>query len=269
LGDIHSAQPAIVRISNTTERGTFYNTDELWLLSQAAHKNGMLIHVDGARIFNAVVASGYKSTREGFREMYGKTGIDVISLGATKVGAMSAEAVVVLHPEGSDLVRGARFSQKQMGQLGSKARYSSAQFLALFDGDLAFKLAKYANDTTYRLYESYQKLTNATKSGVEFLSGATSAYATSQEQAVKTPIEPCFTYQAVPDANAFFPTMPAHIIRELRKSYHFYDIDNKDGHTTIRLMTSWATTEQELADFEATMAKIVESDQKNSKKSSK
>lgn len=258
LGDIHSAQPAIVSISNTTERGTFYSADEIGDLAQTAHKNGMLIHVDGARIFNAIVSAGYQSTFEGFKEMYADTQVDVISLGGTKVGAMSAESVVVLHPKTSPLVHGAKFSQKQMGQLGSKARYSSAQFLALFEDDLAFKLAKHANETTNLLFEKYLQITNAKKADKEFLSGATSAYASGESsQNYQNDFSSDFYYQCKPDANAFFPTMPNHIINKLREAYHFYNIDQKADATTIRLMTSWATTLNEIDDFAKTLDKIV------------
>lgn len=254
LGDIHSAQPAIVSISNTTERGTFYTANELWLLSQAAHKEGMLIHVDGARIFNAIVSAGYKSLKEGFSEMYGKTGIDVISLGGTKVGAMSAEAVIVLHGENSEHVKGARFSQKQMGQLSSKARYSSAQFLALFQDDLGFELAKHGNDTMKKMFQIYKNVTKAQKTEAAYLSGATSAYASKTDSKSSGKRENIsdhsFTYQSEPDANAFFPTMPSSVIEKLRKTHHFYDILSKDDYTTIRLMTSWQTTDDELDNFE-------------------
>ncbi|MDR1861903.1 MAG: hypothetical protein LBQ41_02660 [Candidatus Ancillula sp.] len=255
LGDIHSAQPAIVSISNTTERGTVYSADEIGAIVATAHSRGMLVHVDGARIFNAVVAQGYASTHEGFKAMYGDTGVDVISLGGTKVGAMSAEAVVVMHPEGSDLWRGAKFSQKQMGQLSSKARYLSAQFLALFEDDLAFSLAKHGNDMMQLLFQKYINATGATKDVAAFLSGATSAYASGNNTPLGDSMhnfedfEDPFTYQSKPDANAFFPTLPNPVLSKLREKYHFYDVNATAEKTTIRLMTSFATTEQQLDDF--------------------
>lgn len=254
LGDIHSAQPAIVSISNTTERGTFYTADEIAALVSAAHSRSMLVHVDGARIFNAIVSAGYTSLAAGLKAMYGDTGVDVISFGGTKVGAISAEAVVVLHPSSSDYAKGAKFSQKQMGQLASKARYSSAQFVALFEDDLAFTLAKQANAKMKSFFEKYLEITGAEKAAESYLSGATSAYASNADLPIGDSMhyfgdENPYTYQAVPDANAFFPTLPSHVVNELRKNYHFYDISNERGTTTIRLMTSFATTDAEIDGF--------------------
>ncbi|GHT81641.1 threonine aldolase [Actinomycetota bacterium] len=250
LGDIHSAQPAIVTISNTTERGTVYSADEIGALCASAHSRGMLVHVDGARIFNATVTNGYTSTAQGMKALYGDTGVDVISFGGTKVGAISAEAVVVLHPEGSDLWRGAKFSQKQMGQLSSKARYLSAQFLALFEDDLAHKLAAYSNDKMSQLFDKYLETTNAVKSEEAYLSGATSAYASGNNTLIGDSMhhfeEDLYTYQSKPDANAFFPTLPTVVVNKLRETHHFYDVNSTNFVTTIRLMTSFSTTDDEI-----------------------
>jgi threonine aldolase len=251
LGDIHSAQPAIVSISNTTERGTVYSADEIGALVAAAHSRGMLVHVDGARIFNAIHAAGYSSTATGLKAMYGDTGVDVISLGGTKVGAISAESVIILQPEHHELTKGARFSQKQMGQLSSKARYLSAQFLALFENDLAFELAKKGNDSMQKFFAEYVKITGATKASEAFLSGATSAYASGNNTPVGDSmhdfedVDDLFTYQSRPDANAFFPTLPSQVVDKLRETHHFYNVNATDRFTTIRLMTSFATTPAE------------------------
>jgi threonine aldolase len=259
LGDIHSAQPAIVSISNTTERGTFYTADEIGALTERAHANGMLVHIDGARIFNANVSAGYSSTADAFTAMYGDTGVDVISLGGTKTGAISAEAVVILHPENSELARGAKFSQKQMGQLSSKARYNSAQFLALFEDELAHKLATHGNDMMKKFYAKFVEATGATVAPKAFLSGATSAYASGNDELIGDSMHyfeddlNSFSYQGKPDANAFFPSIPDSVVNQLRESYHFYNINAENRHTTIRLMTSFATTDQHLDDFITTL----------------
>jgi threonine aldolase len=258
LGDIHSAQPAIVSISNTTERGTVYNAQELGLLAHAAHSHGMLIHVDGARIFNAIATLGYNSINEGLKDLYGDTGIDALSFGGTKVGAMSAEAVVVLHPAASPLVRGAKFSQKQMGQLASKARYSSAQFLALLEDDLALDLAKKANENTQKLFKKYVEVTGAVKAPESYLVGATSVYASGADEAVEQEnTNNSYLYQSEPEANAFFPTMPTKIIKKMRETHHFYDIASEGDSTTIRLMCSWQTSDKEIAGFEEALKKAI------------
>jgi threonine aldolase len=262
LGDIHSAQPAIVSVSNTTERGTFYTAEELGELAQEAHSRGMLIHVDGARIFNAIVSAGYTSLAEGFSATYGETGIDVISLGGTKVGAISAEAVVVLHPENSNLSKGAKFSQKQMGQLASKARYCSAQFLALFENDLAYKLAYHSNQKMLELFEKFLEVTKAKQANAEYLSGATSAYASADilpkpSLAKGGSSDYKVEYEFKPDANAFFPTLPNAVVTSLREKYHFYDINPGSLKTTIRLMTSWKTTAEEVEGFISSLEKTL------------
>jgi threonine aldolase len=255
LGDIHSAQPAIVSISNTTERGTFYTADEIGALVATAHSRNMLVHVDGARIFNAIVSAGYTSTAQGLKAMYGDTGVDVISFGGTKVGAISAEAVVILDTKTSNMAKGARFSQKQMGQLSSKARYSSAQFLALFEDDLAFNLAKYSNQKMVQLFNKYLEVTHSVKGIDAYISGATSAYASGNNTPAGDSMhyfdeaEELFTHQATPDANAFFPSLPSQIVEQLRQKYHFYDVNATDFATTIRLMTSFSTTDAEIDEF--------------------
>ncbi|MDR2082158.1 MAG: hypothetical protein LBP35_00730 [Candidatus Ancillula trichonymphae] len=249
LGDIHSAQPAIVSISNTTERGTFYNADEIGALVETAHSHGMLVHVDGARIFNSVAAAGYTSLSTGLKAMYGDTEVDVIAFGGTKTGAISAEAVIVMHPEDSSYGLGAKFSQKQMGQLSSKARYNSAQFLALFEDDLALKLSLHSNEKMRLLFKKFVATTGAKKSAQMYLSGATSAYASNNDTAVEladdADLAP-IVYQDEPDANAFFPTFPRLVVNKLREKYHFYDINSTSRSTTIRLMTSFRTTDEEI-----------------------
>jgi threonine aldolase len=249
LGDIHSAQPAIVSISNTTERGTFYSADEIGALADTAHAHGMLLHIDGARIFNSIASAGYTSLATGLKEMYGDTNVDVIAFGGTKTGAVSAEAVIVMHPEDSAHCLGAKFSQKQMGQLSSKARYISAQFLALLEDDLALKLAHHSNSKMQELFSKFIQATDAKKSAQAYLSGATSAYASNSDVSVNnegevnsTPV----TYQDQPDANAFFPTFGRLVVNKLRQKYHFYDINSTSETTTIRLMTSFRTTDAEI-----------------------
>ncbi|MDR1447779.1 MAG: hypothetical protein LBI63_02295 [Candidatus Ancillula sp.] len=249
LGDIHSAQPAIVSISNTTERGTFYTADEIGTLVETAHAHGMLVHVDGARIFNSIAAAGYTSLSTGLKELYGDTEVDVIAFGGTKTGAISAEAVIVMHPEDSTYGLGAKFSQKQMGQLSSKARYNSAQFLALFENDLALRLSEHSNRKMKLLFEKFIEVTDAKKSTQMYLSGATSAYASNSDIVLEpddyaTPVP--ITYQDEPDANAFFPTFPSQVVNKLREKYHFYDINSTSNSTTIRLMTSFRTTDKEI-----------------------
>jgi threonine aldolase len=126
LGDEHAVQPRIISISQVTELGTLYEVDEIRELADFAHKHGLYLHVDGARIANAVCA-----LNSSFKEMLTDTGVDLVSFGGTKNGMMIGEVIVVLN----DNLKGRyQFYRKQGMQLVSKMRFISAQFLAYLDG---------------------------------------------------------------------------------------------------------------------------------------
>src|SRR5690606_1647285 len=117
--------------------GTAYTVAEITALSKFCLENGLYPHVDGSRLANAAVSLGVS-----FRAMITDTGVDVLSLGATKNGAMGAEAVIILNPE---LQPDFLFARKQSMQLASKQRFLAAQLLALFDTDLWSRNAAHAN----------------------------------------------------------------------------------------------------------------------------
>ncbi len=118
-GSEHHPQPAVISISQVTEHGHGLLGRRDRRPGRRAHGHGLTVHLDGARIANAVVATG-----AGLPTMIRDTGVDVMTFGATKNGAMYGEAVVFLRPE---LARDARFVRKQAGQLPSKARFVAAQ----------------------------------------------------------------------------------------------------------------------------------------------
>ena len=118
---VHTIVPQAVSITQSTELGTLYSPEEIRAITDTAHELGLAVHVDGARIANAIAALGV-SLAEAL------PGVDVLSFGGTKIGAMGAEAVVVLNP---DAVTGIEFLQKNTLQLASKMRFASAQLLAL------------------------------------------------------------------------------------------------------------------------------------------
>lgn len=138
LGDEHHVQPRVVSITQSTESGTLYRPDEVAALADVAHANGMLVHLDGARIANATAALGGD-----VRSFTVDAGVDVLTFGGTKNGMMYGEAVVFLTP---GLADGARFVRKQAAQLPSKMRFVSAQFEALLSDDLWVTNARLAND---------------------------------------------------------------------------------------------------------------------------
>ena len=137
LGDMHHVQPKVVSITQSTEMGTLYSIDEVAALAETAHRHGLRLHLDGARIANAAAALGGD-----IRSFTVDAGVDVLTFGGTKNGMMYGEAVMFLDPE---LGRAARFVRKQAGQLPSKMRYVSAQFEALLTDDLWLANATHAN----------------------------------------------------------------------------------------------------------------------------
>ena len=143
LGDPHHPQPGAVSVSQATEEGTTYAVGELTALCEAAHAHGLGVHVDGARLANALAAHGTD-----LATMVAGAGVDVLTLGATKAGGVYGEAVVLLRPE---LAATAPFHHKQAGQLPSKARFIAAQLLALLEGDRWVAAAAHANAMAARL----------------------------------------------------------------------------------------------------------------------
>lgn len=136
-GDEHRVQPAVVSITQPTEWGTLYALDEIRAISACCKKHGLWLHMDGARISNAVAALGVS-----LREMTVDSGVDVLSFGGTKNGLVFGELVLTFKPE---LSREMLYFRKQMGQLHSKMRFISAQFLAFFEDDLWLNSARHAN----------------------------------------------------------------------------------------------------------------------------
>ena len=136
-GDEHHSQARVVSITQSTECGTLYSPAELAALGEAARAHGMRLHLDGARIANAVAALGCD-----VRAVTVDAGVDVMSFGGTKNGMMYGEAVVYFDPA---LAANARFIRKQATQLPSKMRYVAAQFDALLTDDLWLHNARHAN----------------------------------------------------------------------------------------------------------------------------
>ena len=145
LGDIHHVQPRVVSITQSTEMGTLYQPEEIAALVEVAHRYGMKVHVDGARLANAAAALGGD-----VRSFTVDVGVDVLTFGGTKNGMMYGEAVVFLDP---DLGQAAQFVRKQAGQLPSKMRYVSAQFEALLTDDRWLANARHANAMAQLLAE--------------------------------------------------------------------------------------------------------------------
>lgn len=149
-GDVHMAQPKVVSITQSTELGTTYTVNELVKLCSFAHKNGLLVHVDGARICNAAVF-----LKKNLKEITRDVGVDILSFGGTKNGMMYGEAVVFFNKK---LSKDFEFYRKQGMQLNSKMRFISAQFNAFFEDDLWIKNAEYANEIAQYLKNELCKI---------------------------------------------------------------------------------------------------------------
>ncbi|MGO9030026.1 MAG: threonine aldolase family protein [Acidimicrobiales bacterium] len=215
VGDQHRVQPRVVSVSQATELGTCYSVGELTALGGWAHDRGMLLHVDGARLANAAVWEGRDLGDFGVA-----AGVDVLSFGATKNGAMGAEAVVVLRPDGAAALP---FIRKQAMQLASKMRYVAAQFVAMLSDDLWRRNAEHANAMAARL-----------AAGVADVPGVTLTY----------PVQ----------SNAVFAGVPAEVRDALQRDYPFYVWDEATG--VVRWMASFDLTADDVDGFVARLAEL-------------
>jgi len=209
----HHAQPGVVSLTQSTELGTVYGADEVAELCETAHRMGMRVHLDGARIANATAALG--GTVSALRSFTVDAGVDVVSFGGTKAGLLGGEAVVILDPL---LARRVKYLRKQVTQLPSKMRFVAAQFNALLDGERWIRLAEHANQMAARLHEL-------------------------------TSVIPGVDLPAPPDVNGLFPTLPRDVIAPLRDWCFFWDWDV--SRAQVRWMTAWDTTAADVDRFAA------------------
>jgi threonine aldolase len=140
-GDVHHSQPRIVTITQSTENGRVWPAAQLHEFIEHAHRLDLLVHLDGARIANAIAAQNIEP-REAIADA------DIVSVGGTKNGMLFGDAILVRRPEH---FTGIKFVQKQMGHLASKHRYISAQFNDLLAEDHWLDLAEHANTMAARL----------------------------------------------------------------------------------------------------------------------
>ena len=183
IGDQHHVQPRVISITQSTEMGTVYKPAEVEALGQFAHDRGMFLHMDGARISNAVAAQRL-TLRQATRDL----GVDVLSFGGTKNGLMGVEAVVFFRPE---LAKDFCFVRKQGMQLASKMRYLSVQMEALLTNELWRRNAEHANEMA-RLLEAETRKIGQVK--------------------IVYPVE----------ANGVFAQIPRGAIEKIQERYFFY-----------------------------------------------
>ena len=138
IGDVHHPQPKVVSLTQPTEYGTVYSIEELKEIKAICRKNNMLLHVDGARFFNAAVY-----LNSSLKQISEEVGVDVLTLGGTKIGLMFGEAVIFFNPTSNSPLK---FNLKRSMQLASKNRFIAVQFQTLLDNKLWQQLAKHTND---------------------------------------------------------------------------------------------------------------------------
>lgn len=144
----HTPKPTVLSLTQVTDEGTVYTPDEVRALTDIAHRHGMTVHMDGARLANAVAANG--------GDLTGTTaGVDVLSFGGTKNGLMYGEAVVFLN---TALAHEFAYTRKSCGQLPSKARYIAAQFCEVLKDGLWLEMADHANKMALELYHRMSRL---------------------------------------------------------------------------------------------------------------
>ena len=190
IGFEHHVQPRVVSITQATELGTVYTLEEIRKIAAYAHDQGLLLHMDGARLSNAAVSLGC-----GLYEMTGGAGVDVLSFGGTKNGMMYGEAIVFFD---RSLCTDFRYRRKQGMQLTSKMRYISAQFSAFLDDGLWKQNALHSNRMAQKLYTAVRDIP-----GVEVT-------------------------QRV-ESNAVFARIPSVIIPRLQKEFFFYVWDEEQS----------------------------------------
>ena len=208
-GTEHMVLPRLVYISDTTEIGTLYTKAELTALRQCCQAHGLFLYLDGARLGSALTATGNDLTLPDLAAL-----TDGFTIGGTKNGALFGEALVLTHP-----LPHYRWHMKQRGAVLAKGRLLGVQFQTLLEDGLYFDLARHANRLALRLWDGIAAL------GYPF--------------PVDSP------------SNQQFPVLPNAAVKKLQELGYEFEIDHlvDDGHTCIRLVTSWATPESAMESF--------------------
>ncbi len=207
-GVVHHVQPAALSLTQQTECGTVYGVDEVAALCEVARGHGIGAHMDGARFANALVHLGCAPA-----DVTWRAGVEVLSFGATKNGALAAEAIVVFKPE---LARELGYRRKRAGHLLSKMRFVSAQLDAYLDGGLWLRNAGHAN-----------RLAAVLAQGMASVAGAELIY----------PVE----------GNQVFVRLGEPVIAALLADGFAFHRWGGEGDATVRLVTAFNTAEEDVA----------------------
>jgi threonine aldolase len=216
--DEHMVKPKLVYISNSTEIGSIYTKRELQELHDFCQRNQLILYMDGARLGSALCSEANDLQLSGLSRL-----VDAFYIGGTKNGALIGEALVICRDA---LKEDFRYHIKQKGALLAKGRLMGLQFLELFRDNLFFDLAVHANKMAGRIREEF------VKANIEFLTHSPS--------------------------NQIFPILPNAVITELQKNYAFHIWEKVDSDSSaIRLVTSWATKEEEVTSLIEDLKKVL------------
>lgn len=206
--DVHFSKVRALSLTQSTEFGTVYQPDEVRALSAVAREHSLLVHLDGARFANAAATLAERGHSPA--DLTWRAGVDVVSLGGTKNGLLTTEAVVFFNRAlAEDFDR----RVKQSGQLASKARFAGAQWSAVLRDGTWLRHAAHANRQARALADGLMAL------GFALL----------------MPVE----------ANGVFVEFPPVVAAGLEaRGWHFYRFVGEHGY---RLMCSWATVPAEIA----------------------
>ncbi|MFZ1161811.1 threonine aldolase family protein [Mycobacterium sp.] len=209
VGDLHTVQPSVLSLTQATETGAVYTAAEIRHLACIAKGGGLRVHLDGARLANAVAALGCTAA-----ELTWRAGVDLLSFGAIKNGSITADAIVVFK---RSLTTELNFRAKRAGQLAAKMRFAAAQLDAYLTDDLWLRNARHANAMTARLEDGLKSIPGARLAGT-------------------------------PQANIIFCRLPQQVIDGLLDhGYSFYHGRWQPG--VVRFVTSFATTTHDVDDL--------------------
>lgn len=209
-GDAHSLQPAVISLTQATEAGTVYAPKEIVDIASLAKAHGLKLHIDGARFANALAHLECSPAEATW-------GVDALSFGATKNGALGAEAVIFFDPADA---RDFEYRRMKGGHLLSKMRFVSAQLLAYIEDGRWLAWAARSNGLAKRLAQGLAAVPDAE---------------------IVHPV----------DANAVFVRLPDETIRRFRaRGVRFYDWGtSENGRTLARFVTSFMTSDADLERF--------------------
>jgi len=217
--DIHYPKPRVLSVTQSTEWGTVYTVDELKALTGLAKKHGLAVHMDGSRFSNAVASANLRG-KVSPADLSWRAGVDVLCFGGTKNGMALTEAVVFFNKA---MAHEFDYRCKQAGQLASKMRFLSAQWVGMLKDGAWLKHAAHANLMTAKLADGVRKI-------------------------------PGVDIAVEPEVNALFVNLKPQVAHAMEaRGWHFYSFIGAHGY---RLMCSWDTRQEDVDAFVADLAAV-------------